>query len=252
MKSGDPGPDGGNPFAPSTDSQDREPGLASRWPGLGVLSLITLILTGLWLALFIGDIAAMGPIETFEQALAYGGRLDWRYSLNYANAALITVAATAWMAGLYAYCKPILPRWSVIGVAFVPVYCTLNLLSYLSQITVIPQLLALQQTTRYEAVTDILLRMMVHQAPGSAVGFFNSLAYAVLGIPSILFGLALWGRGGAQRVGGALLALNGVACIAGVIGSLVGSPVLAMGAAAGGAIFFLSLFPLSWCFLREV
>ena len=38
---------------------------------LGILGLILLIMTVLFLLLFIGSIASAGPLQTFEQVLAY-------------------------------------------------------------------------------------------------------------------------------------------------------------------------------------
>lgn len=218
---------------------------------LGILSLVTLILTTLWLVLFISSMISGGPVETFEQALAYAARLDAMFCLNYANVTLLTVCATMLMAGLYAYCRPSLPEWSATtGLVFVPVYCTLNLFAYLSQITVVPRLLEYQQAAEYKAVSTMLLRQMIQAWPGSAVGVFNNLAYAIVGIPSIIFGMALCKHGKAMRVAGILLALNGVACIVGMVGVVLGNTLIGMGSVIGGGLFFLALFPLSWALLQ--
>lgn len=52
-------------------------------------------------------------------------------------------------------------------------------------------------------------------------------------------------------VGGLLLALNGVACILGVVGFLAGDAFLSQGVMIGGVLFLLALFLMSWAFLRE-
>jgi hypothetical protein len=78
------------------------------------------------------------------------------------------------------------------------------------------------------------------------MAFFNGLAYAVLGIPSILFGLLLWKHPGALRWGGLLLALNGAACILGLIGFLTGNALLTQGVMIGGFLFLAAMFPLAW------
>ncbi|MBL7162321.1 MAG: DUF4386 family protein [Anaerolineales bacterium] len=218
---------------------------------LGIVSLIILIMTALWLALLISSIVSAGPVETFEQVLANAARLDGVFYLTYANATLFTVGATILLAGLYVYCKPIAPEWSVIGVVFVPVYCVLNLFSYLSQITVVPRLLEYQQTAEYQAVSTMLLRQMIQAWPGSAVWVSNNLAYAILGIPSIIFGMALCKRSKTMRLAGVLLVLNGIACIVGMVGVVLGNTLIGMGSAVGGGLFFLALFPLSWAFLRN-
>jgi hypothetical protein len=214
---------------------------------LAVLSLLLLVLTALWVTLLIYDVVRFGPVETFEEALAFVSRLDATYYLSYANVVLLTIAATMWMAGLYVYCKPLLRELPAqIGLVFVPIYGTMNLFAYLSQITIVPQLVELRQAAAYQPAADVLLRMTIQMLPGSGVAIFNTLAYAVLGIPSIVFGLALRKRGRPMSAAGILLALNGVACIIGVVGGVLRNSFLGMGTAVGGFLFFLSLFPLSW------
>lgn len=97
----------------------------------------------------------------------------------------------------------------------------------------------------------LLLQQSLQLLPGSVVGFFNGLAYAILAIPSIIFGLALTkGTGRALQISGWLLLLNGGACILGIIGYLTGNVLLSFGTILGGAIFWLALFPLTFTFLR--
>jgi hypothetical protein len=218
---------------------------------LGAMSLTCLIVTVLWLVLYIYSVASAGPLETLEQALASVARPDALFYLTYANATLVTLSATMLFAGLYVYCQPTAPGWSAMGLVFVPVYCVLNLFAYLSQITIVPRLLALQQTAEYQAASRLLLGQMVQQWPGSAVNVLNNLAYAILGIPSIVFGVLLCRRGSSTRLPGVLLALNGVACIIGMAGVVSGSGLLQQGSIVGGALFLLALIPLSLTFLRE-
>ena len=217
----------------------------------GILALICLLLTVLWLGLLIADMATAGPLDTFAQVVAHAARLDWLFYATYLNAALITLAATALMAALHAYLKPAAPPWIVIGLVFTPVYGVLNLVVYLSQVAIAPALLALRSDPLYGAAADVLLRQVLQVWPVSGMAFFNGLAYAILGIPSILYGALLWQRRGALRWGGTLLVLNGVVCILGVIGFLVESPPLRMGTLAGGVLFLLVLFPLSWGLLKR-
>ncbi len=219
---------------------------------LGVMSLICLVGTVTWIVLMIAGMASAGPQDTFEQVLVYVSRLDTLFYLAYINAAfLVTIPAVLLMTGLYDYCKPILPTWARLGVVFVPIYGTMNLFAYLSQITLVPALVRLRQTSDYQAICDVLLRLTIQQWPESAVAFFNGLAYAVLGIPSIIFGIALVKHQHPQRIAGVLLALNGVACILGIIGWLVGSELLGNGALVGGMLYLLALPVMSWHFLKE-
>lgn len=216
---------------------------------LGVLAAVSFVLTAIWLGLLIASMARSGPVGSFERALAAAARLDTLYYLTYANAALITLTVSALFAGLFAYCEPAGPGWSLVGFIFVPVYCLLNLVAYLSQITVVPQLLALQQTPETQATATVLLRMALQASAGSAVSVFNSLAYAVLGIPSLVYGAMLARGRGLLRAGGVLLALSGVACIVGMAGVVMQDSVLSFGSVVGGVIFLLALVPLAPAFL---
>ena len=218
---------------------------------LGVLSLTCLVGSILWLALMIAGIAGAGALDTFDQVLAHVSKLDTLFYLSYLNAAfLVTIPAILLMTGLYVYCKPVNPAWMVLGAAFIPIYGAMNLFAYLSQVTVVPALIELRQVAEYQAACDVLLRLTIQEWPGSGMAFFNALAYGILGIPSIVFGIALVKHQHPQKWGGVLLALNGAACIPGVIGSLTGNSLLRSGVMLGGLLFILALFTLSWSFLR--
>jgi hypothetical protein len=223
--------------------------MKTRW--LGWISLVTLISVTLWLILMIWDTATAGPLDTFEQTLAHASQQSWVFTLTYLNAAVFTIAAMALMAGLYVYCRPIAPEWSRIALVFVPVYGTFNLFNYLSQITLVPTLVEATSNPEFAATARLLLKLSIQLWPSSTVGFFNSMAYAILGIPSIIFGWAMFRGNRALRVTGWLLALSGIASLLWIIGYLVGSALLSMGTIIGGVIFWLALFPLTFVFLRD-
>ncbi len=218
---------------------------------LGALAAVSFALTALWLGLLVASLARSGPPQTFEQVLAAVARLDLLYCLTCANATLITLAVTALYAGLFAYCEPAASGWSLIAFVFVPVYCILNLVAYLSQLTVVPQLLALRQVPESQAAATVLLRMTIQQWPGSAASVFSNLAYAILGIPSLIYGGMLIRSRGILRIAGALLALDGVACIVGMVGVILQQSLLAAGSIVGGALFVLAMVPLSIALLRK-
>jgi hypothetical protein len=156
----------------------------------------------------------------------------------------------ALMGGLYVYCQVIAPEWSRIALVFVPVYGILNLFAYLSQITLVPALVEATFDPELAATARLLLSLSIQLWPSSTVGFFNGLAYAILGIPSIIFGWAMFKGNHALRIAGWFLALNGIACFLGIIGYFTGSALLSMGTVIGGVIFWLALFPLTFVFLR--
>jgi hypothetical protein len=202
-----------------------------------VLCLVCLMLTVLWLGLLIADMATAGPLETFEQVAAHASRLHGLFYATYHNVALLTVAAVA----LFAVCMPGSsrphPAGSFIGLVFTPIYGVLNLVAYLSQVTLVPALVTLRLDPQTTAAADVLLRLTLQAWPQSAMAFFNGLAYAILGIPSMLYGTLLWRYGGALRWGGVLLALSGAASVLGVMGLLTGSALLAQGVMVGGILF---------------
>jgi hypothetical protein len=211
---------------------------------LGILSLTALALTIVWLVLLIGRQAAFGAVTSFEQALTQAASLDLGYYLTYLNAALITIVVVLLFAGLYVFCRQYAPQAAVMGFAFVPVYAVFNLFVYLSQISIVPRLMLSS-----DSAALLLLGQLLQSWPYSAAALFNNLAYGLLGISSIAFGGVLARARGVLRAGGILLILNGIACIVGAIGSLAGSPSLAMGSVVGGVIFLLALGCLSWAFL---
>lgn len=134
------------------------------------------------------DMTSAGPMETFEQAVAYASRLHSLFYVTYLNAALLTLVAVALFAALYAWLKPIAPGWAVIGLTFVPIYGVFNLAAYLSQVTLVPGLVTLRLDPHTTYMAEVLLRQTLLAWSESAGAFFNGLAYAILGIPSILYG----------------------------------------------------------------
>jgi len=219
---------------------------------LFTLAIVTLVGTVLWVALMI---AGGPPPRTFEQALLKVSGLGPLYYLTYLNAAfLTTVPATMLMAALYGYCQPNLSGWAGhVAVAFVPVYCVLNLVVYLSQISVVPALLAMRMQVETRPTADLILRLTLQELPDSTVAFFNVLAYAILAIPSIVFGKVLAGRAErALRAGGVLLALSGGACLIGLAGTIAKVESIRAGVVVGGCLFLLALVFCSVGFWRPV
>jgi hypothetical protein len=217
----------------------------------GILSLVSLVLVSLWAVTLIWGMARGGVVETFDQALAYVENRDWLYTLTYVNAVLLTVAVSLLFGALYACYQPQAPVWAAAGLVLVPVYSALNLVVYASQVTIVPQLLKLGPPPDAGDAASYFLGQMVQAWPGSTIAQLNGLAYAILGIPSLIFGCLLFHDGSLRRAAGVLLMANAIACIAGPVGQAAGLPVLALGTVAGGLLFLLALFPLTAAFLRS-
>ncbi len=218
---------------------------------LAPISLATLIVTLIWLVFLIAGTASAGEITTPLQALEYVSRAGVVFYLTYANAALITLLATALFAGLYGFLRTAFPTGVRIAIIFVPAYAAMNLFVYLSQISVLPRLLTLQNDPVYGPTAQLLAAQLVQVWPGSLVAFVNGLAYAVLGIPSIIFGVTLSRIGDGMRPAGLLLLFSGVASIIGLLGLMAANPLLQLGSLAGGGLFLLALLPLTLELYRE-
>jgi hypothetical protein len=225
-------------------AEARERPIGTRNALLGTIALICLIFTAVWVLLLIYQASTQGSAETADQAVAYVANLDPLFYLTYGNAALITLSATMLYAGLYVMLRADAPLWAAMGMAFLPVYGLLTLFSYMSQITIVPRLAALQPGS------DVLLAEMVQAWPGSAVNVLNNLGYAVLGIPSLVFGVLLAMRDVSLRLAGILLALSGIANLVGMGGIVVQNAVLSGGSIGGGLLFLAALIPLSVVLLR--
>ena len=100
-------------------------------------------------------------------------------------------------------------------------------------------------------MSQFLLRQVIQQWLDSAISIANNLAYAILGIPSIIFGVLMRKTSPVLRIGGNLLALSGIVCIAGFTGIVMQSAWLRLGSLAGGIFFLMALMLMSVGFLSE-
>jgi hypothetical protein len=220
---------------------------------LGYLSLLSLVVTAIWLVLFITGMAGAPPLETWEEAVSAARSIDGLFYLTYLNAVLVTLFALALFGGLYAYLRSVSPLWAAIGLVFVPVYGLLNLVVYFSQITLLPRLLPFLDNPRHAPTMEILISQFFQQWTGSTLNVFNNLGYAILGIPSIIFGMLLVNAifHAMLRIAGVLLVTSGIASLLGIVGILAGSELLGWGSVLGGALYLLALIPLAAGFLRN-
>ncbi|NDJ77530.1 MAG: hypothetical protein GYB65_14855 [Chloroflexi bacterium] len=214
---------------------------------LGWLAAVELMLVALWVIMLVPYSANAGEIATLDDAVALVDDPGALYYPTYINAVLFTVGATVFMVGLYTTLQGDAPVWTLVGVMFVPVYALCNLFAYASQITVVPALVDVYES---DPDAELLLGQMVQMWPDSVVAFINGLGYAVLGIPSIIFGAVLYQKHPVFRAAGALLAASGVASIVGIAGMVVGSDALMMGTLIGGLVFLIALIALTWSLFR--
>lgn len=217
-----------------------------------IIALLLTAATYLWVALMIADSARHPPVTNPFDAINYATGQDWLYTLNYANAALITILATLLFAALYGVFKEAAPNAMLTGLVFVPVYTTMNLFVYLSQITIVPGLVMVRATlSALPNGMDMIVALLVQLWPGSITAMLNVLAYAVLGIPSLIYGLEMLRRGPLMRAAGILLGLNGIAALLGFVGLVTQNSILMSGVIISGVFFALSLIPMTIALLRS-
>ncbi|MCL2578088.1 MAG: hypothetical protein FWE27_08580 [Defluviitaleaceae bacterium] len=161
---------------------------------------------------------------------------DIFYLINYINVTVLTVVVIVLFTVLFNYLSERNKTLAILGIVFIPIYGVLNLTCYSIQISVVPLMAAKSLNTSNDALFVVELIQAINH---SSIGFINGLAYAVLGITSIIYGYMLMKR--AKKVSGSLLLLNGVLCIIGFVGYILQNKVLSTGVLLGGIVFLLSL-----------
>lgn len=217
---------------------------------LFTLTLLTALLTILWIGALIYRQATAPPTATLDDYVAAVSSRPGLFVFNYLNAGLITLVTMALLAAYARYCWQDSPPWSAIALVFVPAYGLANLVAYLSQLFVVPGLLEWYRQPETAELAARLLELALHEWPGSAVGFLNSLAYAVLGVPSLILGVLLFRQERRLKAGGALLAASGALSIVALIGLGMGSAQLGSLTLVSGGVYLLALLGLAWAFGR--
>ncbi len=217
----------------------------------GYLAILLIVATSFWVGLTIylqvNQPVAQTLAEKTRQIVG-GFRL---FILNYINASIITLGCTALFAGFYVLCRKANPLWSVVALIFVPIYGAANLFAYLSQVFIVPRLIALSLAPATESLALFTLAQVIHEWPGSAVQFINGMAYAVLGIPSIIYGMIFWHKPNGPKFGSAMLVFSGVVSFLALAGIGLQSPGLMSLTLVSGFLFLVALIGLSAYFLRS-
>ncbi len=208
---------------------------------LRISTMLCLFFSVGWVILMIISTSSASPVKTIDDAVHSVTDTGGLFQLTYINAVLVTITATIFYCGLYSYLKSLNRDWSVIGFVFVPVYCLLNIVVYFSQITVIPRLNSLIVEAENPEMYRAILGLFVQSWSGSVISVMNQLAYAVLAVPSVIFGMLLIKNKKISVPGGWLLLLNGVCCILGAIGTAANHGMLSSGSMAGGILFIFAL-----------
>lgn len=219
---------------------------------LGILIILLTLSTYIWLVVMVVDISRGEPIITAQDAIIHLSDHGWSYSLTYINAAIITVLTVMVYAGLYVFFKQEMPFWSRVGLVFIPIYGTFNLIVYLSQVTIVPRLLGLRSIPEYSLTAEALLALTSQLWDGSVVSVLNLLAYAVLSIPIMIFAFPMLKRGALMKVAGIIFIFSSIGSLLGFIGVIMNSRPLMSSCIISGALYCFALIPLSIAFMRKI
>jgi len=209
---------------------------------LGIFIWIVIFTTAIWMTLIILRQLSLPPVETLADQVAAIESQYGLFVINYVDAALITLFSVAMFASFYVYFHRQAPVWAAIALAFVPMYGLTNMLVYLSQVFVVPGLLVQYHNPQTAATAGMLLEQFIHEWPGSAAAFANGLAYAMLGIPSLIVGILLSHQLKVGiRMGGILMVLSGILSILALIGMGFNSPILMSMILISGFVYMVAL-----------
>lgn len=217
---------------------------------IGFITILTACLTAIWGVLFLFTASPAAPAGTIADQVSTIENQYGLFMLTYANAGLLTVFCTVMLAGFYSICRDDDPLWASVALVFIPIYGAGNLIVYLSQVFVIPGLLDRYHNPLTGAMAEVMLELILHTWAGSLTGFVNGLAYAALGIPSIIFGILLFRNAQVYRFGGLLLIASGVLSILALVGIGIGSFILSLLSPLGGFVFLLGIILLGVKFLQ--
>jgi len=215
----------------------------------GYLALTTLILTFGWIVTFVWMMASAGSLATYDRVLAYSAAQPVSFIGNYLIAFLVTLSTIFLFFALSTVYRNHHPHLVQLGSSVIPIYGGLNLVIYLWQFTGLARMIELLASPESRQAAGLVVQQTILLWPESAVALFNSLAYALLAIPSIILGALMFSQGKQLRSGGILLACTGLASVLGFIGAAFSVKWLAQGTLLASVLFFFALVPITRAYL---
>lgn len=201
-----------------------------------ITSLILLVLTIVWIVFTGISMSQVKASWSDYDYLKWVSNPDIFYTVNYINATILTFVVVILFTVLFKYLYEKSKLLALMGLIFIPIYGVLNLVCYSIQITIIPTIA--KNVIRSSGDLQFALQL-VQSRSETIIGFINGLAYAILGIPSIIYGYLL--SKDKKKLSGLFLLLNGVLCVVGIIGYMMKDPILSTGIMLGGIVFLMSL-----------
>ena len=218
---------------------------------VGWLVLVLIFTTLLWIVLLALSESGTPEITSIQDKIQAIENQKSLYIAGYLNAALLTLVTVFFMSAIFAHFRNTKSFWPTIAFSFIPIYGLANLISYLSQVFLVPVLISLFKEIETQTISLVLLKLTIHNWPGSTIEAFNSLAYALLGIPSIIFPLAWFRNSNPLKIGGFFLAVSGVLSIIAFIGIISGLGFLTFLSIISGIAFLFALFPIAYYFFKK-
>lgn len=210
------------------------------YKNIKIVSILLLIQTVVWLILTIISMSDIKSNWTTADYVKWVSNPNIFFKYNYINATILTFTAIILFTLIFNLFHQKYKNLSSIAFVFVPIYGLINIVCYSIQITIVPLI------SKY-AINDLevlfLSSQLIQANNQTLVGYLNGLAYAILGIPSIIFGLLLIKK--QKRFTGAFLSLSGFMSIIGIIGFMMKNIILSSGIMIGGIVFLLSLIFMS-------
>jgi len=204
-------------------------------------SVILFILLIIWVATMIGSSYDVKPGWTATDFIKKIVHPGLAFRMCYINAVLFTLVVVIYMAILFQFFYNQFPLLSICAIIFVPIYGLMNLLVYSSQVVILPSLIKGISPETLTQPEIIAISNWIQLMPGSIISLINALAYAILGIPSVLFGWAMFHMNKKGKIAGTFLILNAFTCWAGIIGIVTENKIMSLGVVLGGLLFTISV-----------
>lgn len=203
---------------------------------LKITAIILLILIIIWLIFTIVSMSEVKSSWNDSDFVKWVSSPDFFFTGNYINATLLTIAVILLFTFLFIYLKPKYITIAIVGLVFIPIYGVINLLCYSIQISIVP---SIANSSINNPSIIFLVSQLIQANSKSLIGYINGFAYAILGITSIIYGYSLMKE--LKRFSGIFLLLNGMFCIIGIIGYLIGNSIISLGIMIGGIVFLICL-----------
>jgi hypothetical protein len=174
------------------------------------------------------------PTSSGLEYLKWLSNPDVFYTAYFVCAVILTLLIVVLFTLLYDYLSKINRTAALLGIVFIPIYGAINLVCYSLQITIVPSLVA----GALSSGSDIgFVSQLILNDNQSVLGFIYGLAYSILAIPSIIYGLMFVKN--AKKGSGITLIIHGLLYIVGIVGFMFQNAILSQGIVLGAIAFLL-------------